>query len=598
MYKRAFNFCQDVQDADSIQVLATDFYTPERGYGFVTEKNKQEQMLLAIPELNAGFTLLPWYQNTDLTIIEQNSDGCYVASKQRIEQLAAEEGGAYPGEQRRNPLIFKLDMEAQGNYQVELTIHAAESMEQVIVFMGRRHLAFKGNIAAGDTLRITHAVNVCDIIPRGHTEVFEDTTLDIAILADQPRISALQVKRIDVPTVYIAGDSTVTDQSASYPYAPGTSYGGWGQFLSAYSSPELAISNHAHSGLTTESFRSEGHDEIVKKYWKPGDYLFIQFGHNDQKLKHLKASNGYRNNLLTYIQEAREHGVFPILVTPLARNSWKNSEGAYNDLLLEYAACCIAVGELENVPVVDLHKHSKSFIIRSGLEGAKSFFYPGDFTHTNDYGAYMMAGYIAKLIKQSCEGRMEHAYRFLAGCMRSGGEEWLPNEQIVLPEKPACYANLNIPDKKDLFAGVERIDEAADRAFALDLIIKACKFFPVNVYNDLFDDVVGHEWYAGVIECAIQNELIVPQMVENGCIFPEKLITLEEYLVCAIRGYQCRRKLPQTETSPYDKRCAAYALKYIQAACALHWLSPDGKDDLSHKLSRREIVNLCRILML
>ncbi|MCD8023590.1 MAG: hypothetical protein LUF30_11680 [Lachnospiraceae bacterium] len=69
-------------------------------------------------------------------------------------------------------------------------------------------------------------VSVCDIIPRGQTEVYADTTLDIAILSNQPRISELIVEEVDYTTVYIAGDSTVTDQSADYPYAPGTSYAG------------------------------------------------------------------------------------------------------------------------------------------------------------------------------------------------------------------------------------------------------------------------------------------------------------------------------------------------------------------------------------
>nr|WP_304954957.1 hypothetical protein [uncultured Acetatifactor sp.] len=84
----------------------------------------------------------------------------------------------------------------------------------------------------------------------------------------------------------------MTDQSAEYPYAPGTNYSGWGQMISAYLNQRIAVSNHAHSGLTTASFREEGHYGILEQYIRPGDYMLIQFAHNDQKLDELKAQEG------------------------------------------------------------------------------------------------------------------------------------------------------------------------------------------------------------------------------------------------------------------------------------------------------------------
>lgn len=133
----------------------------------------------------------------------------------------------------------------------------------------------------------------------------------------------------DVRRIWVCGDSTVTDQTANLPYAPGTSYCGWGQMLPAYL-PDVCITNHAHSGLTTESFTSEGHWDIVKPRLRAGDICLYQFGHNDQKLAHLQAYGGYTDRLRTYIKEARTAGAVPVLVTPLARNSWKNA-AHYND---------------------------------------------------------------------------------------------------------------------------------------------------------------------------------------------------------------------------------------------------------------------------
>ena len=114
--------------------------------------------------------------------------------------------------------------------------------------------------------------------------------------------------------------------------------------ITAYLNDKAGVSNHAHSGLTTDSFRKEGHYAVIDQYRKPGDFFFFQFGHNDQKLDELKAFGGYRTNLARYINECRDKGGYPVLVTPVARNSWKGNDGSYNDLLAEYAESCREVG--------------------------------------------------------------------------------------------------------------------------------------------------------------------------------------------------------------------------------------------------------------
>ncbi len=135
-----------------------------------------------------------------------------------------------------------------------------------------------------------------------------------------------------------------------------------------------------------------------------------------------------------------------------------------------------------------------------------------------------------------------------------------------------------------------------DRASALDMVIKTARFFPTNVYNDMYTDVVGHEWYAGTVECAWQNGLIDPGMVENDCFYPERPVTLEEFLVFAVNGYKSRKKLPEAGSCIYDETCAAYARPYIQAACRLGLLPADGSGNLGRILTRGEAVELCRRL--
>ena len=101
-----------------------------------------------------------------------------------------------PGSPRRIPLLFKVDVPRQGNYKVTLTIRSEEEMGEVLIFTGRRRLAFHGCVQAGE-FTYTMAVNVCDIVPVGHSHIFADKTVDIAVLADRPRISALTVEEMN-----------------------------------------------------------------------------------------------------------------------------------------------------------------------------------------------------------------------------------------------------------------------------------------------------------------------------------------------------------------------------------------------------------------
>ncbi len=597
MFCRKFVFGGAPGTQDALRVRCTDLYRPEKGYGFVTEQNRREQELLRLPELNSGFETVYWYQDENLTYIESDSEGCFLDSDKEIARLEEMTGEPVEGEKRRIPLSFKTDVPHQGNYKVTVTIRGgASEAENVLIFTGRRRLAYRGKLPGGE-FRYSMMVNVCDIVPRGRTQCYTDKTLDLTIVADMPRITSLSVEEADCPTLYIAGDSTVTDQSAEYPYAPGTSYCGWGQMISAYLDGTVAVSNHAHSGLTTDSFRKEGHYAIVQQYCKAGDYIFYQFAHNDQKLEELKARGGYRANLEQYIRECREMGAYPVLVTPLARNTWKGNDGTYNDLLEEYAQVCIEIGKACRVPVLDLHKRSMDFVTGHGLEASKAYFYPNDYTHSNDYGAYLMAGFVAEEIRRVCGDFPEEAYRFLAGAVTEGFGEWKIPEQILVPAKPALYEKVSNPmGAGQLLSEVEDLEKPASRADVLDMVIKTVRFFPTNVYNDMFEDVVGHEWYAGTVECAYQNGMIDNGLVEDGHFYPERPVTLEEFLVFAMNGYRSRKKFPAESACAYDDKCHDFARPYVRAAVGIGLLAPEGSEDLQHKLTRGEAVGLCRLL--
>ncbi len=607
MFDKKFAFGNNENgQASCIRVKCGDLYKPALGYGFVTERNRREQELLRIPELNAAFDTVYWYRNEDMTVIREDGHGCFLDSCGIVAEYAGREGhgaesGGNAGERCRIPLVFKLEVPKPGNYSVTVDIENGEEAGEIFLFEGRRRLVFRGFIPAGGKFRHSFFVNVCDIIPRGKTEVYQDLTVDLAVVADVPRLTQVSVQEAECPTLYIAGDSTVTDQSAVYPYAPGASYAGWGQMLSAFLDGKIAVSNHSHSGLTTESFRGEGHYSVVEKVCRPGDYIFFQFGHNDQKLPELQAWEGYRENLCRYIEESRGRRMFPVLVTPVARNTWKGNSGCYNDLLEEYAQVCMAVGKETGTPVLDLHGYSCSWIKERGLEAVKPYFFPGDYTHTNDYGAWKMAGAIAREMEKVCGNFEAEGYRFLAGCVAktAGRAEWIPTGCAVLPVKPECFADIGNPEEGiDPLDEMDGVCEKASRADALDILIKALHYFPVNVYNDMFDDIVGHEWYAGTVECAWQNGIIGEGLVENRHFYPEKEITMEEFLMLAVNAYKGRRHLPEEKECIYDSECSGRARPSVRAACLLGWIAADGSEELGRVLTKGRIAELCRKMII
>lgn len=597
MFHRRFLFGngKTSEPTGAVRVRSTDFYQQDTGYGFVTEQNRREDESLRLSELNAAFDTVYWYRNEDMTRILEDGEGCFVDSDAIVERYGGQTEG---GEKRRLPLIFKADVEAPGNYRVKVVIRAKKTME-LLLFQGRRRLVWRGRLLEGQRLEKTFPVNVCDIIPRGKIEFYPDRSVDITVVADMPELTEVSIEACECPTIFIAGDSTVTDQSAEYPYAPGCSYAGWGQMLPAYLKGGMAVSNHAHSGLTTDSFRSEGHYLEIGRSAKPGDFILFQFGHNDQKLPELKAKERYDENLCTYIRESRERGLYPLLVTPLARNSWRGRDNQYNDLLKEYGEAVLEAGSRMQVPVLDLHRYSRDWIMKQGREVVKPYFYPGDFTHTNDYGAYRMAGIIAEEIKAVCGTFQEKEYQVLADQVADRTEPWEIEGKIALPVKPEAYRDLPNPEEEeDALASIDRPEEPASRVDVLDMQIKALHYFPINVYNDMFQDVVGHEWYAGTVECAWQNGMIDEGLIEEGCFYPERKVTLEEFLVLALSAYQGRKELPKEQPCPYDERCRDYARPFVRAAYRLSLIAADGGEDMGRLISRGEAAALCRKMRL
>jgi len=202
-------------------------------------------------------------------------------------------------------------------------------------------------------------------------------------------VTDVTVEPAHVPTVYLLGDSTVTDQ---WP-GPGAS---WGQMLPRFFKPDVAVANHARSGATLKSFLTELRLDKVLSALAPGDWMMIQFGHNDQKKERLQtyveAATTYRAYLRIYIAEARRRGAIPVLVTSPERRNF-DEHGRILDSLEGYPDAVRAVAREDSVALIDLNAMSKAFYEALGpRRAALAFRDEGrDKTHHSDYGAYELA---------------------------------------------------------------------------------------------------------------------------------------------------------------------------------------------------------------
>jgi lysophospholipase L1-like esterase len=223
-----------------------------------------------------------------------------------------------------------------------------------------------------------------------------DDKLTLEFLGDAPGVAALSVEPAQVPTVFLLGDSTVTDQRRG-----GAS---WGQMLPVFFGPDVAIANYAESGETLKSFLAELRFDKLLAAMKPGDFALLQFGHNDQKFQwpqtYVAASTTYRAYLRAYIAEIRLRGATPLLVTPPERRVFTVA-GMIRPTLADYAEAVRAVAAEEKIALVDLSGASIRFYEALGPTRAPLAFGAGgkDPTHHNNYGAFILARAVVEGIR-------------------------------------------------------------------------------------------------------------------------------------------------------------------------------------------------------
>jgi lysophospholipase L1-like esterase len=181
-----------------------------------------------------------------------------------------------------------------------------------------------------------------------------DNKLTLEFVGDSPKVCGLEITpNTTATTVFLAGNSTVVDQDKE-PWAA------WGQMIPAFfEGKKVAIANYAESGEALNSFISARRLEKVLSLMKPGDYLFIEFGHNDQKQKGegIGPFTSYKKNLQYFVSEVRKKGGIPVLVTSMHRRNF-DSTGHIVNTLGEYPEAVRQTAREENVALIDLNAMS------------------------------------------------------------------------------------------------------------------------------------------------------------------------------------------------------------------------------------------------
>ena len=324
---------------------------------------------------------------------------------------------ASPDGKSNAPLFFSVSV-PDGNYHVTAVIgnrkkagitslrgESRRLFAEKIVTKKKEQTIFEFTINKRN-IHISDKENV-QIKPREKNKLNWDDKLTLEFNGEVPVLSELIINKVeDVPTIFLCGNSTVVDQD-NEPWAS------WGQMITRFFNEKVCFANYAESGESANTFIAAGRLQKALTQMKSGDYIFMEFGHNDQKQKGpgKGAFYSYMTSLKTFIDEAKLRGAHPVLVTPTQRRSFDNN-GKIQDTHLDFPDAMRWLAAKENIPLIDLHQMTRTLYEAMGVEESKKAFvhypagtYPNqtqdfvDNTHFNPYGAYQIAKCIVEGIK-------------------------------------------------------------------------------------------------------------------------------------------------------------------------------------------------------
>lgn len=315
------------------------------------------------------------------------------------------------------PTYFSVKV-PEGNYQIEVVLVSLDNASNVTIKAESRRLMLREfPIEKGQKVTKTFNVDVRNIkiddktnisLKDREKEIFNwDDKLTLEFLGEVTVQSIKITPKDNLTVVYLAGDSTVTDQDVE-PWAS------WGQFITNYFDDNIVVANYAYSGSSLSSFKAANRLKKILSQIKKGDYLFVEFGHNDEKIK--GAGNGpwesYSDLLTEFVQSAKDKGAIPVLVTPTQRRFF-NENGTLKATHGEFPDAMRAVAKKNNIALIDITKMTTTLYEAWGDEVSRKAFvqypantFPGqekaldDNTHFNSFGANEIALCVLKGIRE------------------------------------------------------------------------------------------------------------------------------------------------------------------------------------------------------
>jgi lysophospholipase L1-like esterase len=280
-----------------------------------------------------------------------------------------------------------------GNYVVTVDLGGATAGDTYVTAEANRGLLATTKTAAGQTTEYSFVVDVRPREGQPQEAVANGYPgLDLFFSGTNPQVSAIGFGLVTAATkpitVYIASDSTACDQTSQ-------AFAGWGQALPEYFAPPIEIANYADSGESSSSFKGALKWQAIIAHWVPGDWVLIQFGHNDGGV----ADSVVQTNLESYVTQAIAAQVTPVLISPPARVQITNGvEGSQSSL---HAAAAQAAAAAEKVAYIDLTALSTAWYNSLGSQAAALKFHANDSdaTHTNMAGAVEIAGLVTSAMK-------------------------------------------------------------------------------------------------------------------------------------------------------------------------------------------------------
>lgn len=314
------------------------------------------------------------------------------------------------------PFYFSVKVD-DGNYRVKVELGSKKRAgETTVRAEGRRLMVHncatkKGKFSTFEFVVNKRSPRIDDktrvrIKDREKAYLAWDDKLTLEFNGDAPAVKSIHIERDDeCPTIYLCGNSTVVDQN-NEPWAS------WGQMITRWFGPEVAVSNHAESGLTARTFIAAGRLDKIMTTLKKGDYVFVEFGHNDEKEK--KPGDGawyhYVYNLKIFVDQVRSKGADIVFCTPTQRRAFEADNKTIRNTHGDFPAAMLSVAKRENVQVIDLNGMTKQLFETLGYEDSKRALvhYPkelygrelADNTHFNPYGAYEVAKCVVMGMKQ------------------------------------------------------------------------------------------------------------------------------------------------------------------------------------------------------